>query len=219
MSSSGFSLPTFLSTIASVFEAAFYVDDPCPVLNDVVFGSTRRLREMPDTGKPIVIALCKLPVKSKGMMRLDDIKLPACILDLYGLKSGVDPYTNRGDLSLNVYLRAIVLVAKSELSSELRVRQLALDIAGLVTEQGRFGTLSGMSMVTSVGEVIAVESHYPHLVGWEVEWQHSIEIGAPDYSNPALRKFPEADSYYRDASGAVQDRELSGVTEIVSMGE
>ena len=149
---------------------------------------------------------------------LDNLQPPACVLDMYALKRVMNPYSTTGNVCLNMCLRAVIIVEKRSLAAERQVRQLAIDVAGLVGERGRFGTKTGMSMLMGIGEVVELQNHYPHLIGWEVEWQHSVELSAPDYSEVGLRQFPEADSYYRDDSGEIQDRELSGITETIEAG-
>lgn len=180
MSGAGFELRKFLFNIQSVFEEAFFVGDSVSVLNSVVFGSTSRLRTAPDESKP--------------NDALDNLKMPACILDLYGFQADNDPYSSGGVLQLNARLRALVIVEKAFEGSRFQVCQLAMDVAGLVTEKSRFGVPSGMSMVRGIGEMMEIENHFPHLIGWEVDWQQSVEIPAPDYSAIELREFPKADA-------------------------
>lgn len=184
----GFDLGKFLLNIQDVFEKAFFVNDPAPVLKSVLYHPTGRyapthaLWENPDTAKPNPI--------------MENLNGPACILDLYQVTSNAEThFSDTGNLNLYAHLRAIVLVQNVPLENpHYRVRQLAFDVAGLVTEQTHFGTPSGMSQVNSVREAEEIERQHENILGWIVEWQHLIEIHKNDYSRPELREFLPADA-------------------------
>ena len=72
-------------------------------------------------------------------------------------------------------------------TSHIKVRQLAIDVAGVVTEARRFKTVAGMSQVTHIREA-ALHQYNSHLVGWFVQWQHPLELDTPDYSSEGVRR-------------------------------
>ena len=52
-----------------------------------------------------------------------------------------------------------------------------------------------MAQVTHIREA-EIKEQNDRYAGWLVQWQHSVELEKPDYSNPTLRPgcYPEADA-------------------------
>ena len=191
----GFSLHHYLRNVKATFEEAFYVNDEKDdkrVIKTVIFAPTSRFESNAGT------------FSSESQGALHNIDPPACVLDLYEARTNAtvsqeiysdSAFTNTGDLEIYIFMRALILVSNRRPNvAHFKVRQLALDIAGLVTEVGQFGTPSGLAQVSNVQAVQEVQEMNNHLIGWEVLWHHQLQLNAPDYSNPALRGLPEADA-------------------------
>ena len=106
------------------------------------------------------------------------------------------PHTNTGNLGLYLFVKALVLVINNKsFYDHYLVQKLAFDIAGLVTHAEGFNSRVGLSQVTHVQEA-HLETQNNRFVGWTVQWQHSVEIEPPDYSNENLRPghYPKADA-------------------------
>ena len=180
----GFSLCQYLYNVKHSVSETFLMDTSTPVLKAVEFAPTSDFEHK-------------------------KIDVPACVLDFYGLKA--DPsvrdfqhkensiFSNVGNLPLYVYMRALILVSNHQKDCHFFVRQYALDLAGLVTDQGRFGARVGLSQVTDVQEVREVQERNNHLVGWEVLWQQTVEIEPPNYEERLLG-YPDVDmsDIYKD---------------------
>ena len=174
----GFSLYKYIYNVKKAFEDAFYTYEECPIIETVSFAPTSEYEAFASGGL--------------------DIKTPAIIIDPYELKTDPSfdeyrqekgtPHTNTGNLALYLFVRALVLVINNKNTvTHRRVRQLAFDIAGVVTEHTRFGANVGMSQVTHISELQGYNLSN-RLIGWTVQWQHSLELEAPDYSNIGIRK-------------------------------
>ena len=190
----GFSLFQYLYNVKDTFDKAFYVNDCKPVIKHIIFAPTSDYEATAGANNP-------------QSNRLDiNIKPPAIIIDLYELKIDPSfdeyrqqrdtPHTNTGNLAIYIFVKALVLVSNNKVvQSHHHVKQLAFDIAGLVTEADGFNTRVGLSQVTHIREAELKQSD--RLIGWIVQWQHSVELEPPDYSRPELRPgcYPEADAH------------------------
>ena len=188
----GFSLRQYLLNVKNTFDETFFVNDTKPVFKTITFAPTSKYQQNVGANNPNSEAILK------------NIEPPACLLDLYTLKT--DPnydevrhdrtsiFTNDGNLFIYLYMRALVIVSNLRETAHYQVRRLAVDAAGLITQTGRFGAPIGLAQVTSIAEVQELQQLNNHLIGWEVLWQHSVELEAPDYTNPNLRDFPEANA-------------------------
>ena len=174
----GFSLCQYLYNVKHAVEEAFLVkSDGSGILKKVEFS----------------------PIHD---FQFKDIDVPACILDMYSLK--VDPSfdefqhkgdtekSNLGTLALYMYMRALVLVSNRRERSHFDVRQYALDLGGIVTDARRFESRVGFSQITTIEETREVQDRNNSLLGWTVEWQHTVELEAPAYES-RLINFPDVD--------------------------
>ena len=201
-SPSGFSLRMYLTNILEIFEQTFK-QDQYPVFETIVFAPTYDF---------------ELNNQSFGRK----IETPACILDLYELKQAADTATNSGNLYINLCMRALVLLENNKRDPHTFIRQYALDIAGLVTSINLANV--NLPQVKGSKEVKEIRESNNFLIGWEVLWEHAVEISPPDYSDIALRNIPEADAIYdvvnnrsrflQDASDP--DNVVDFITEVVN---
>lgn len=184
----GFSLNQYIYNVKKAFEDAFYTNEECPIIKTVIFAPTSQYEATAGANNPTNTKLA------------ENIEPPAIIIDPYEGKIDPSfdeytqerdtPHTNTGNLALYLFVKALVLVINNKnIITHLQVRQLAFDIAGVVTEQRRFGASVGMSQVTHISELQGNNLNLSNrLIGWTVQWQHSLEIEAPDYSNIGIRK-------------------------------
>ena len=180
----GFSFSQYIYNLKKAFEDAFYTNEECPIIKSVNFAPTSQYEADAGGHNPAI--------------PLEKIEPPAIIIDPYDLKIDPSfdeytqdrntPHSNTGNLSIYLFVRALVLVINNKNTvTHLRVRQLAFDIAAIITEQSRFSAQVGMSQVTHISELQG-QNPSNRLVGWTVQWQHSIELETTDYSNLGIRK-------------------------------
>lgn len=182
----GFSLRQFTLDIQHAFREAFYIGEDYPVFNEIFFSPIYPFQENVGATAP-------------GSEVLDfNMNPPSCFIDLYEFKT--DPsfdefrheetstYSNLGNLGIYLYMRALIIVSNRFDFSWYQVRKLAIDVAGVVTNLERFGAKVGMSQVTEISEVPNVRQRSDHYIGWQVLWQHSVELEPPDYSSVEMRR-------------------------------
>ena len=184
----GFSLVQYIRNVKKAFETYFYSNDPNPIIKKdaIIFAPVAPYEATASTNNP-------------QSERLDqNITPPAIIIDPYECKidpsydeykrQGSNPHTNSGQLGLYLFVKALVLVTNNKgIQTHLQVRQLAFDIAGIITEESRFSSAVSMAQVTHVKALEQDHRHTNRLVGWTIQWQHEIEVPTPDYSNRDLR--------------------------------
>ena len=201
MSGAGFLFSTYIENVKAALEKAFYVGQEYPIIKSVHFAPTAPYEQ--DAGQ-------FQAQDYQEINRKISLDPPVIILDPYGLKA--DPsydeynqdrnvsFTNSGDLGIHLFVKALVLISNNKTrDSHIHVRQLAIDIGGVINENRRFGGQVQMSQVTHIQEA-ALHQYNSHLIGWTIQWQHSIVIEPPDYSNIGIRKAIVDDTMKADAA-------------------
>ena len=185
----GFSLFHYIHNVKQTFEEIFqsHTNEGKPVIeaDSIIFDQTSRYLDNPAQNKP---ESEKIAVEAE---------LPAIVIDPYEMK--IDPafdeyrqdkdtpHTNTGNLGLYLFMRTLALMSNSNSPrAYYYVRQFAVDIAAIITNSEGFNSRVGMSQVTHVQEApLHIQNEL--VIGWMVQWQHSVELEMPDYSDPKRR--------------------------------
>ena len=113
-------------------------------------------------------------------LEIDDLPLPAILMDLYEVEPDPDCDLGTGQLGVQLMLQLYVVVAGTARSSPLTVRQLAMAAGAIINDGNRFDSPVSPAKVTDIIGMPKLQDTNRQYLIWSVEWQHATTIGAED---------------------------------------
>lgn len=142
----------------------------------------KALRDKTGTGQPLdgVKVIKMYPL---GDLEINDLPLPAILVDLYEIEPDPDAALGTGQLGVQLMMQLWVVVAGTEKGAPLTVRKLALNAGAIIHDGRSFGAPVGTAMVTDIIGMpkLRDETNRQYII-WSVEWQHATVI-SPDFDD------------------------------------
>ena len=116
-----------------------------------------------------------------GDLEIDDLPLPAVLMDLYEVEPDPDANLGTGQLGVQLMMQIWVVVAATDRGAPLTVRKLAMAVGAIIHSGYRFSAPVSPAKVTDIiGMPKLTQQNSNQYLIWSVEWQHATTIGAED---------------------------------------
>ena len=126
-------------------------------------------------------------------IEIKDLPVPAVLVDLYEILPGEpDDDLGTGQLPINLMMTAYVVIAATEDRANLNVRQYAMNVASVIHNARRFGSLVSDAEILSISPRPEVNDDNQTYIAWGVEWQHTTMLA--EQQTDALCDDPPVDA-------------------------
>ena len=137
------------------------------------------LKAKTGTGMPLA-GVRVIKMYPLGDLEIDDLPLPALLMDLYEIEPDPDCDLGTGQLGVQLMLQLYVVVAGTPRGAPLTVRKLALAAGAIINDGNRFGSPVSPAKVTNIIGMPKLQDTNRQYLIWSVEWQHATVIGTED---------------------------------------
>ena len=126
-------------------------------------------------------------------IEIKDIPVPAVLVDFKGILPSEDENkSSTGQLAITFIMEAYVIIDVSEPQANLKIRQHAMNVAGLIHNEEKFGSPVTPAEILSISPRYEVTDENQNYLAWCIEWQHKTYLASQQID--VLCDDPEVDA-------------------------